>query len=61
MLKLRVTPAEGNTFILRGYQALDRKMANRKAGEIVRAGEVAKGESTIKVTAVHVIDTGQRS
>lgn len=61
MLKLRITPAEGNSFILRGYSALDRRMANRKAGEIVRAGEVVKGDSTVKVSAVHVIDAGQRA
>lgn len=51
MHKLRITPLDGKPYILRGYAALDRRMANRKAGEIVRAGKL----DDVKVTSVDVL------
>ena len=43
VIKLRITPRGERSYILRGYAALDQRMANRKAGEIIRAS-IAEGK-----------------
>jgi hypothetical protein len=43
--KLKVTPkGSTNATLYRGYSAIERKIANRKAGELVRSGDFASVE-----------------